>query len=218
MTIIALCKQAEKKKSIFPLEVSPTLGFGVVGHASLTSTSCFDSGEGPSIRVDFILTGTLNNGNGNGNDTEKKKPLPVGQKGSITISTPPWGGMWSGWSNPKQILLAYNLVGGGDADAPDGIGSSLKNFQFDVPYSGQTKELHLKILPTATPSSNGEIKGLCMNISPEENFVLDVANLMLLGVYKVHEVGYGWVFGALGGWPAVLGAVGLEEVRKVIYG
>ncbi|KAJ4383740.1 hypothetical protein N0V85_008435 [Neurospora sp. IMI 360204] len=197
----------EKKKSTFPLKVSPTISHGLIGEASLTSTSMFDSGDGPSIRIDFLLTGTLN--------ANTEKPLPVGQKGSVTISTPPWGGFWSGYSNPKQIMLAYNLIGG-DGDSPGGLTSSL-NVQVDIPVSGHTKELHLNIVPSAS-SSGGEINGLGLKVAPEDNWAFDFANLLLGGVYKAHEIGYGWVFGALGGWPAAVGLVGGEELRKLIYG
>lgn len=115
--------------------------------------------------------------------------------------------------------MAYNLAGGSNEGDASGVGlASSVNVQVDVPYSMQTKDLHLTIKPAATPSSGGEIKGLYMEIATEANWILDAVNILLLGVYKGHEAGYKAVFGALGGWPAALGAVGLDEVRKVIYG
>lgn len=71
-----------RERNICPLKPGPSINGGRIGKVVLTSLSNFDSGKGPSARIDFIIGGetTLNG-----------KLTAVGQKGTITISTPPWG-------------------------------------------------------------------------------------------------------------------------------
>ncbi|PON24067.1 hypothetical protein TGAM01_v207078 [Trichoderma gamsii] len=182
--------EAERKKHL-PFEAGPSINNGRIGEIVLTSLSNFDSGEGPSARIDFIITGetTLNG-----------KPTAVGQKGTITISTPPWGGFWSFYSNPDKIELAYNLVD-----------SSTKNHTVDISRSGHTLDLNWSLDVDKTGTQ------LVMRVAPKESLAFDVANLLLGGVKYAHEATYGWVFGALGGWPAAVGLVGGEEIRKMIW-
>lgn len=125
----------------------------------------------------------------------------VGQKGTVTVSTPPWGGFWSGYSNPSTIMVAYNLVD-----------SVTLNHQVDISRSGHTLDLLWAVGLDKTGTQ------LTMAVGPEKSLAFDVANLMLGGVRYVHEATYGWVFGALGGWPAVVGYVGGEGIRKLVWG
>lgn len=183
--------QEEEKKKYLPFEAGPSINGGRIGEIVFTSLSNFDSGEGPSARIDFIITGeTPLNG----------KLTPVGQKGTITISTPPWGGFWSFYSNPDKIELAYNLVD-----------TASKNHTVNISRSGHTLDLiwSLDVNKTGTQ--------LAMKVAPKESLAFDVANLLLGGVQYAHEATYGWVFGALGGWPAAVGLVGGEEIKKMIW-
>lgn len=187
--LIRALQEAGRKKYL-PFEASPSINGGRIGEIVLTSLSNFDSGEGPSARIDFIITGetTLNG-----------KPTAVGQRGTITISTPPWGGFWSFYSNPDKIQLAYNLV------------DSTKTHTVDISRSGHTLDLNWSLDVDKTGTQ------LVMRVAPEESLAFDVANLLLGGVKYAHEATYGWVFGALGGWPAAVGLVGGEEIRKMIW-
>ncbi|KAL6910758.1 hypothetical protein GGI43DRAFT_378711 [Trichoderma evansii] len=181
----------EERKKYLPFEAGPSINGGRIGEVVLTSLSNFDSGPGPSVRIEFIICGetTLNG-----------KLTAVGQKGTVTVSTPPWGGFWSFYSNPSTIMVAYNLVD-----------SATWNEPVNISRSGHTLDLRwsLGIDDTGTQFT--------MKVKPAESLAFDVANLLLGGVKYAHEATYGWVFGALGGWPAAVGVVGGEEIRKMIW-
>ncbi|KZM28114.1 hypothetical protein ST47_g744 [Ascochyta rabiei] len=180
------------KKSVFPLEVSPTINYGRMGEVVLTSLSNFDSGTGPTACIDFMLSGEILV---HGNKTQ------VGQKGTITISTGEWGGWMSFWGNPARIMLAYNL-----------IDSASINHEVDIPQSGHTKELIMEL------GLDDQGNRLAMKVETEKNLAFDVANVLLGGVYYVHKAAYGWAFGAVGGWPAAVGCVAGPEVKKLLFG
>lgn len=174
---------------MFPFEVSPTINYGRVGEVGLTSLSVFDSGEGPTACIDFTL----------GGDFFAKAAISE-QKGTINVSTSEWGGWTSFWGNANQIVLAYNFAG---------LPSVPKII--DIPASGHTQELLMMLALEAS----GE--RLQMNWAVEKNWAFDAANFLVGGVYFVHEKTYEWAFSAVGGWPAVAGAVAGAEMKKKLF-
>ncbi|KAJ4310320.1 hypothetical protein N0V84_011037 [Fusarium piperis] len=181
----------EKKKNALPIEVSEDFPDARIGEVCLTSTSVFDSGIGPTVEIDIAVLGEVSvNG----------KQRPVGQKGSITVSSSEWGGWTSLWGNADTVMVAYNLIDSG---------TLLKNF--DIPVSGHTKPLHVGL----EVDEKKEVLALKLDI--ESNWIFDGVNLLLGGVYYAHDVTYGYVFGALGGWPAAVGYVGGDGLRNLIF-
>jgi hypothetical protein len=96
--------------------------------------------------------------------------------------------------------LAYNLVD-----------SATKNHTVDISRSGHTLDLNWSLDVDKTGTQ------LVMRVAPESSLAFDAAQLLLGGVQYAHEATYGWVFGALGGWPAAVGLVAGDEVRKLIW-
>ncbi|RSM01288.1 hypothetical protein CDV31_011418 [Fusarium ambrosium] len=181
----------EEKKKALPIEVSTEFRDGYIGEVCLTSTSVFDSGIGPTVEIDIAVLGEVSvNG----------KSRPVGQKGSITVSSSEWGGWTSLWGNADTVMVAYNLIDSG---------TLLKNS--DIPVSGHTKPLHLGL----EVDEKKEVLALKLDI--ESNWIFDGVNLLLGGVYYAHDVTYGYVFGALGGWPAAVGYIGGDALRNLIF-
>ncbi|WAO86295.1 Hypothetical protein NCS54_00356700 [Fusarium falciforme] len=111
-----------------------------------------------------------------------------------------WGGWMSLWGNADTVMVAYSLIDSGTV---------LKNF--DIPVSGHTKPLHLGL----EVDEKKEVLALKLDI--ESNWIFDGVNLLLGGVYYAHDVTYGYVFGALGGWPAAVGYVGGDGLRNLIF-
>ncbi|KAH6644846.1 hypothetical protein C7974DRAFT_440438 [Boeremia exigua] len=170
-----LTTQSDGKR---PFEVSPTINDGRVGEVGLTSLSVFDSGPGPSVCIDFTLSGPFF-----ANATTKE------HKGTINVSTSEWGGWMSCWGNASEIVVVYNF-----------LNSPAVTQIVKIPTSGHTLELMMELGLDETKTK------LAMKWATETSLAFSAANMLLGGVYVVHAKTYQWAFSAIGGWPAVLGA------------
>ncbi|KAF2993898.1 hypothetical protein E8E13_002691 [Curvularia kusanoi] len=103
------------------------------------------------------------------------------QKGSITVATSEWGSWTSLWGNANQVVLAY-----GFSDCP------IVTKTIDIAVSGHTQELNLEV------ALDKEGQKPAMRWGRETSLAFDAANLLLSGVYYVHEKGYEWALGAVG--------------------
>lgn len=110
----------------------------------------------------------------------KGKSVAIGQKGIIEVSTGVWGGLFSLYSNPSNMIVKYELVDSGFA-----------KIENPLPFARDTKELVMML-------KIAEDKGkevLAMKVDSMVNPITAVIDIALWGIFQAHKGAVGWVFG-----------------------
>lgn len=115
-----------------PLEIGLESGSGTIGELYFSSSSVWDSGTGPDISVDFLVSGTCIIGDQIQN---------IKQKGKINAGTSCWGKR----TRADSVYIKYSLEGSEEhqtkLDVPDYNQPSPLGLDFSINIEAKTLSL-----------------------------------------------------------------------------